>query len=81
MHELAITQEIVSIVLNACKQNEYSLVKQVVVELGDQTTYKAEPLLYYFDILKQETDELKSAQMIVHEVIGLDCVVKELVVD
>lgn len=65
MHELNVARELVRLVLERSKHP-----KKVFVELGALTTFKAEPLKYYFDILKKQEPALKDAQLSITEVAG-----------
>ena len=65
MHELSITQELIRKIL---KESKYP--KKVVIELGDLTSYKKEPLLFYFDALKKDEERLKDAKIQIIQVPG-----------
>ena len=79
MHELAITQEIVKILKSECRDRKITP-KKVVVELGDFTSYKKEPLIYYYDILKKDSEIISDTELIVQEVQGEDLKIKEIIV-
>lgn len=63
MHELAVTKDLVNLIL----QNS-THPKKVVVELGAMTTYKSEPIRYYFDIIRQEYPSLSDVKLVLIEI-------------
>jgi hydrogenase nickel incorporation protein HypA/HybF len=63
MHELAITKNIVDMVLNECRKRKVKNVEKVVIELGDLTSFKKEPIKFYFDILKKKNPLIKSSYL------------------
>jgi hydrogenase nickel incorporation protein HypA/HybF len=65
MHELAITKTLIDMILRESKRP-----KKVIVELGMLTSYKKEPIEFYFDILKKEYPALKSTELIIVPVPG-----------
>jgi len=71
MHELGITREIVDIAKEQCVKNNIAA-ETVTVELGDMASYKSDPLVYYYEILKIKHDELKESSLIVKNVKGTD---------
>jgi len=64
MHELAITKELIRIAHEECKGN----VKIINVKLGKMTTYRKEPIEFYFDQLKE--GKLKDATLQIEEIDG-----------
>jgi Zn finger protein HypA/HybF involved in hydrogenase expression len=77
MHELAATKEIVRIVEEECRTRLVTP-RKVVVEVGEGTTYKKEPLIYYYDILKEESKVLKKSTLVVHEIDGAELKIREM---
>ncbi|MBT4823884.1 hydrogenase maturation nickel metallochaperone HypA [Candidatus Woesearchaeota archaeon] len=69
MHEYGVTQSLVSQILVESEKNNVKP-KIITVELGNLTTYKAESIKFYFDMLKKEHDLLKSAKLELNEVKG-----------
>ena len=65
MHELLVTQSIVTEILKKTKKP-----KRIVVDIGTLTTYKKEPILMYFEVLKEDVPEIKNAVLEVNEVRG-----------
>ncbi len=63
MHELAVTQEIIKILLEECKKNLIENPKKVSLSIGSFTTYKKEPVEYYFEILKKEHKLLQNTKI------------------
>lgn len=53
MHELSVTTQLMNITIKECIKNKANPNK-IIIELGELTTYKEEPLKYYFSILKKE---------------------------
>lgn len=66
MHEFSVTQELVRLVLEQCRNPA-----KVVVELGELTTFKPEPLRFYFETLKQEHPELVGCELEIIVVPGM----------
>ncbi len=62
MHELGVSKQIIKDALAACLENNITA-EEVVVEIGELTTFKEEPLQYYFKLLRAEHDELKDANL------------------
>lgn len=65
MHELSVTRELVRQVLSVAPRPV-----EVHVELGLLTSYKPEPLKYYFDVLKRDNEQLADADLVIREVAG-----------
>lgn len=53
MHELEITRELISMIKAECKKHGLSP-RRAVVTVGELTSYKEEPIIYYFNLLKDE---------------------------
>jgi len=70
MHEHSITKNIVVMVVKECQKNNLRP-KKVVVELGSLTTYKKEPIMFYFEALKKDFDVLEDAKLEINEVKGM----------
>jgi Zn finger protein HypA/HybF involved in hydrogenase expression len=82
MHELAITQTLCQQIQEAAQQNGITPTK-ATIHVGEITTYKKEPLLYYFDILKSDYPLLKELTLNIIEVPadqeGADqCIIKSI---
>lgn len=67
MHELGLTREVIRIILEAKREERLVDVTAATVRLGALTTYKPDPLLYYFDILKRENGLENCALAVVQE--------------
>ena len=76
MHELAITKEIVELILEECKRRKIKSVKNIKIEIGNMTTYKKNPILHYFEIIKKENQVTKNANLKVKEIKGEDLIIK-----
>ena len=48
------------------------------MDIGNLTTYKEEPIIYYFEILKKESELLKDSTIVVNSVPGDDIRVREI---
>jgi hydrogenase nickel insertion protein HypA len=74
MHELMITEDLIRMILEANQDHELdtqnSKIVEVVCELGKLTTYKQEPILFYYDILKKNTNFLKDSILKVNVIKG-----------
>lgn len=66
MHERDVTQNLIDQVLKATDKP----IKQITAELGSLTTYKAEPIEFYFDNLKKEAEQLKNSTLKLIEIKG-----------
>jgi len=55
VHEMGITQSILSIVLDQAKQNGAKKVTQVNLEIGEMANIVSECVEFYFDIVSKET--------------------------
>jgi len=71
MHELAVTKQLIDLVIKECRKNNLEKPKQIITELGELTTYKKDPIIFYYSILKKEMPILSSAELVVHEVKGI----------
>ena len=78
MHELAITKQLVEDLLKLVKDMDLPKVKKVVVDIGDKTSYKAEPMNYYFDELKTHYEAIKETIFQGQEIIGKNVMLKEI---
>jgi len=56
------------LVLAESRKAGLSRISKVIIELGALSTYKAEPLQFYFDILKSGFPSLKEALLEIEEV-------------
>ncbi|MBD3202788.1 hypothetical protein GF327_00705 [Candidatus Woesearchaeota archaeon] len=63
MHELSITKKIIEMIEKECSKNNIKKPDKIHAEIGELTTYKKEPIKYYFDILKKENHLLKKADI------------------
>ena len=64
MHELATTRNLIALTIEECKKNRVFAPKRITTELGKLTTYKKEPIEYYFKLLKAETKILETTKVI-----------------
>ena len=70
MHEYAATVELVELAIRECERNNATHPTKLVVELGDLTTYKSEPIQFYYSILKSEHSLLSDTELEIVEVQG-----------
>jgi hydrogenase nickel incorporation protein HypA/HybF len=68
MHELAVTRAIISQICEECEAKGIRPA-EASIQLGLLTSYRKEPILYYFDILKKEAG-IDSCSLKVDEVPG-----------
>ncbi|MBN2422589.1 hydrogenase maturation nickel metallochaperone HypA [Candidatus Woesearchaeota archaeon] len=68
MHELSITKDLIELIKSECNKNKITNPKNIVLELGSLTTYKKEPILYYYNILKKEQPLLHNSALIINEI-------------
>lgn len=71
MHELAITQQLLILVNKACEQEGISRVSRIEVELGALTTYKKEPVQYYFGMLTKNAKRFAATTLDIREIPGM----------
>ncbi len=71
MHEFAITEELIKLILEESKKNNVKTVLRVKVVLGKLTGFVASSIKYYFDILKTDYEVLKEAEIDFEEKKGL----------
>lgn len=77
MHELSITQEIARQIIAASKANEIRP-DHVYLDVGVASTYKEEPISYYFEIIRKDHPELTGTTLHIAEVEGMDCVIRSI---
>lgn len=70
MHEHGITDEVVHQIVHSCEDEGIANPKKIIVKLGLLTTYRKEPVLFYFEGHKRELDILKNAELIIEEIEG-----------
>ena len=69
MHELSVTKSLISLILNKCNEKNIKP-KVIITELGSLTSYKKDPILFNYDLLKKEEDLLKNTNLEVIEIKG-----------
>jgi hydrogenase nickel incorporation protein HypA/HybF len=67
MHELAITKHILDILTKESQERNIPITK-ATVEIGILTTYKADPITYYFDL--QKKDNIKNTVLTINTING-----------
>ena len=77
MHELMITQKIVEMIEEECQKHSISA-KRALLEVGQDTTFKAEPILYYYKILVSGKELLSNCSLQIQTVAGDDVRLKEI---
>jgi hydrogenase nickel incorporation protein HypA/HybF len=70
MHELSATNHLIELISNECQINKIKSPKKIIVELGMLTTYKKDPILFYFDLIKKDIKLLKNSKLVIKEVKG-----------
>ncbi|MBN2367982.1 hydrogenase maturation nickel metallochaperone HypA, partial [Candidatus Woesearchaeota archaeon] len=70
MHELSVTKNLIGLVVEECSSNGIKQPSKIIVELGELTNYKKDPIIFYFDIMKKETPCLVNAELEVIETKG-----------
>ena len=85
MHELGVTQSLIDVVKYECEKNNIVNPKRVVVELGSLTSFKKDPILFYFDILKEENPLICDTELVINEIEGVvkcfDCEKESVIED
>lgn len=70
MHELGVTRTIVAELAAAAQEEGFTRITAATIQLGTLTTFKKEPILHYFEILKEESALLRDARLAVEEIAG-----------
>jgi Zn finger protein HypA/HybF involved in hydrogenase expression len=70
MHELAITKAIADKVKRACREKKIKKPKKAVVELGELTTYAADPIKLYWRLFTKDDKKLKNTSISIRTVRG-----------
>ena len=70
MHELQITKEIIEQVISECRKRDLKYPKKVFVDVGSLSTFKKEPILYYYKILKKDYPYIAKTELLVTETDG-----------
>jgi hydrogenase nickel incorporation protein HypA/HybF len=70
MHELSITKTLIEMAQKECAQNNIAALSRIIVELGELTAYKSEPMLFYFNILKKENPVLRDTGLEIKTIRG-----------
>lgn len=73
MHEYAVTESLIELALREGHAAGLSKLKEVHVELGALSTYKAESISFYFDLLKEDHAPLKECRLRIECVAGAVC--------
>jgi hydrogenase nickel incorporation protein HypA/HybF len=71
MHELSATKEMISLVLKECRNRRIIKLNRITLEVGAFTTFKKEPIEYYFSELKEENELLKACILEISEIPGI----------
>jgi hydrogenase nickel incorporation protein HypA/HybF len=67
MHELAVTSDLIQLVLTECKKGRITQPKKIFVDLGAFTSYSKDSVLFYYDILKKEQPLIRKTTLVVNE--------------
>ena len=70
MHELGIINQLIRSITEEAKKNKIKKIKKVVIELGSLTSYKKEPISFYFDSLKLDHNLIKESVLTIKEING-----------
>ncbi len=70
MHELGVTRMIIAELAAVAKEEGFARITAATILLGTLTTFKKEPILHYFEILKEESGLLRDARLAIAEVAG-----------
>jgi len=66
-----VTQELISLALQECQRAGITRPAKIVVEVGSLSTYQAEPIQFYFDLLKAEEPVLQATALELQSVAAL----------
>lgn len=70
MHEYAITKELLRVARETAEKNNIKEVAQVIIEIGNESGYVADSIVYYFETLRESRDRLHNATLICKEILG-----------
>jgi len=68
MHELAVTQSLIDLVVGECKKNNINHPKKIIAELGSLTGYSKESIQFYYDLLSKEMPVLAGTELDIREI-------------
>jgi Zn finger protein HypA/HybF involved in hydrogenase expression len=77
MHELMITQKIVQMIEQECRRHNINA-KRALLEVGEDTTYKSGPIMYYYNVLLKDLEVLSNCKLEIRMVRGNDVRLKEI---
>ena len=69
MHELSVTKSLIDIIDSECRENRITP-KKIIAELGTLTSFKPDPIIFYYDILKKENSLLRDSILVIESVQG-----------
>ena len=68
MHELSITKDLIRMIEQECSDKKIAAPKRIVAELGSMASFKKDPIIFYFDLLKKENALLSKTELEIAEV-------------
>jgi hydrogenase nickel incorporation protein HypA/HybF len=68
MHEFLAAKNLIELTENECSQHKIQRPKKIIAELGSLQSYKKDPILFYFDILKKESSVLQNCKLELEEI-------------
>lgn len=68
MHELKATKDMIALLERICMEKNIKAPAIISAEIGELTTYRAETIKHYFDILKKESPVLEGTKLDITEV-------------
>lgn len=68
MHELAVTKNIIKIIKEESKKRKLRKATKAALSVGTLTTYRKEPILFFFDNLKKDEPLLQDTELEITEI-------------
>jgi hydrogenase nickel incorporation protein HypA/HybF len=68
MHELAVTNTLIQLILRECTDRKITSPKKIYVDLGNFTSYSKESILFYYDMVRRDFPLLSKSELLINEV-------------
>lgn len=84
MHELAITNSLINLVLEECRDKKITKPRKIITELGELSPYSKDCVLFYYDLLKKDRSLISRTKLEIESVAGrihCNCCGKESTID
>jgi hydrogenase nickel incorporation protein HypA/HybF len=68
MHEFLAAKNLIELTENECSKHKIQSPKKIIAELGSLQSYKKDPIIFYFEILKKESPVLQNCKLDLKEI-------------